>query len=72
MPSGETGDDREARLAQRLGELPGIAFALRGGVAAADHGERRGAQQLEPAMHVEERRRIAVSEALADRPRRQA
>src|SRR5581483_7351282 len=49
----------EPGLAERLGELPGVALALRGSVAAADDGEGGRAQQLEPAMHVEHGRRVA-------------
>ena len=69
----EAGDDGQARLAQRAGERLGVALALRGGVAAADDGERGALQQLDAAARVEQRRRIGdLEQQPADRCRRRA
>ena len=52
-------------VAQRLREGLGVRHALRGRVAAADDRERRLVQQLDAALHVEERRRVGDLQQLA-------
>ena len=54
----ETGHDGEARGAERARELLRVARALRGCIAAADHGKRGPVEKLRTAAAIEHRGRI--------------
>ena len=54
----QPGDDHQPGPAQVAGEGAGVLQPLRGGVAAADDGDRVGAEQLDPAFDIEKRRRV--------------
>src|SRR5208283_2753855 len=55
--AGEPAEDGPAGRRQGFGERLRVADSLRGGVAAADDGDRRAVEQLAPADVVEDRRR---------------
>ena len=54
----QPGDDHQPGPAQVAGEGAGVLQPLRGRVAAADDRDRVGGEQLDPALDVEQRRRV--------------
>ena len=51
-------NDRVARATQMGGKRPGVVGALGRGVAAAHDGDRRGVQQVDAALRVQQQRRV--------------